>query len=157
MIVIWNIILFPNFLKVINYFILLIIINCAIVKGYHMHSSMIGKHRLMRSVYRTARRSLSQINENKVRKKREISVMFWLQLKNWKHLRRKYLEKNTFDRYSTVTMNDSGRVNKYVFGSSKDSSVIEEELLSTKIDSSESLCVKEKGCLKSEGCNFPRC
>ena len=28
---------------------------------------------------------------------------------------------------------------------------------STKLDSSESLCVKEKGFLKSEGCNFSRC
>ena len=39
----------------------------------------------------------------------------------------------------------------------KKGSSTEEELSSTKLDSSESLCVEEKGCLKSEGCNFPRC
>ena len=53
--------------------------------------------------------------------------------------------------------NDSGRMNKDVFDSSKDSSIIQEELSYTKQDSSESLYIKEKGCLKSEGCNFSRC
>ena len=53
--------------------------------------------------------------------------------------------------------NDSGHVNKDVFDSSKNNNIIQEKLSSTKLDSSESLCVTEKGCLKSEGCNFPRC
>ena len=53
--------------------------------------------------------------------------------------------------------NDSGHVNKHVFDSSKNNNIIQEKLSSTKLDSSESLCVTEKGCLKSEGCNFPRC
>ena len=53
--------------------------------------------------------------------------------------------------------NDSGRMNKDVFDSSKYSSIIQEELSYTKQDSSELLCIKEKGCLKSDGCNFSRC
>lgn len=47
--------------------------------------------------------------------------------------------------------NDSGRVNNDVFDASEDSSIIEEEVTSTKSDSSESLCVEEKVCLKLEG------
>ena len=47
--------------------------------------------------------------------------------------------------------NDSGRVNNDTFDASEDSSIIEEEVTFTKSDSSESLCVKEKVCLKLEG------
>ena len=48
-------------------------------------------------------------------------------------------------------------MNKNAFDSSKDNSIIQEELSFTKPDSSESLCAEDKDFLKSEGCNFPRC
>jgi len=43
------------------------------VKGCPVRSSISGKHRLVYSLKRNGNRSLSRINDNKVRKKREIS------------------------------------------------------------------------------------
>ena len=81
-------------------------------------------------------------------------MICWLQLNNRKYLHRKhgmYLEKLSLIEKVPLESNDSGRVNKGVFDPSEDNSIFQEELLSTKTDSSELLCVKEKGYLKSEG------
>ena len=74
------------------------------MKGYPARLSISGKDWLWRSINRDASRSLSQLKDNKVMKKKRL-VMFRLQLKNrkcWYRKHRNCLEKITFDRESTV-------------------------------------------------------
>ena len=121
-----------------------------------MRLSINGKDRLLRSINRDDCRSLSQLNENKVMKKTEISDVLTTVEKS-KGLVQKIqkVSKRILPLIEEVCRNQM-----IVDDSSEDNSS-NEGLSSTKSNYSESLCVKKKGLSKSGGCNFscnfPKC
>ena len=94
---------FSQFLLYVIYnFIVLIIVNYDIVRVYHVRSFISGKDRLICTLNFNVSRLLSRINDNKVRKKREISDVSTA-VEESKALAQKLSEKKiTFDRKSTV-------------------------------------------------------
>ena len=116
------------------------------MKGHPALLSISGKDQLWCSINRDNSRSLNKLNENKEIKKREasnVSIVVEESKVLVQRIQKLFENKLPLIEKIPSESDDSGRMNKGLFESSEDSS-INDELLSTKSDSSEILCVNKK-------------
>ena len=131
------------------------------MKGYPACLSTSGKDRFWRFINRDASRSLSQLKDNKVMKKKNNDVSITVEeSKALVQKAQKLSEKKPLIEKVPSELDDSVRSKNGLFSSSEDSSINDESLF-TKSDSSELSYVIKTGLSKSGGCNvschYPKC